>query len=142
IGAATGGFSEVLLERGARHVTAIEVRHGQLAPALAPDPRTSLGEGLNARDLEPLHLKAPPQFIVCDVSFISLKLALPRALDLAAPGARLVALIKPQFEAGRAGLGRDGVVKDELIHRPVCDDIASWLKARGWSVIGLLPSPL
>jgi 23S rRNA (cytidine1920-2'-O)/16S rRNA (cytidine1409-2'-O)-methyltransferase len=142
IGAATGGFSEVLLERGARHVTAIEVGHGQLAPALARDPRISLWEGLNARDLEPLHLKAPPQFIVCDVSFISLKLALPRGLDLAAPGARLVALIKPQFEAGRAALGRDGVVKDELIHRQVCDDIASWLKARGWSVIGLLPSPL
>jgi 23S rRNA (cytidine1920-2'-O)/16S rRNA (cytidine1409-2'-O)-methyltransferase len=142
IGASTGGFSEVLLERGARHVTAIDVGHGQLAPALAREPRISPWEGLNARDLEPLHLKAPLQFIVCDVSFISLKLALPRALDLAAPGARLVALIKPQFEAGRAALGRDGVVKDELIHRQVCDDIASWLKARGWSVIGLLRSPL
>jgi 23S rRNA (cytidine1920-2'-O)/16S rRNA (cytidine1409-2'-O)-methyltransferase len=142
IGASTGGFSEVLLERGARHVTAIDVGHGQLAPALARDPRISLWEGLNARDLEPRHLKEPLDFIVCDVSFISLKLALPRALDLAAPGAKLVGLIKPQFEAGRAALGRDGIVKDELAQRQVCDDIASWLKARTWSVLGLLKSPL
>lgn len=142
IGASTGGFSEVLLERGARHVTAIDVGHGQFSPALARQSSVTLWEGLNARDLERRHLKAPPQLIVCDVSFISLKLALPRALDLASPGAKLVALIKPQFEAGRAALGRDGVVKDELVQRQVCDDIASWLKAQGWSVIGLLPSPL
>jgi 23S rRNA (cytidine1920-2'-O)/16S rRNA (cytidine1409-2'-O)-methyltransferase len=142
IGASTGGFSEVLLERGACHVTAIDVGHGQFAPALAHDPRITLWEGLNARDLEPRHLEGPLHLIACDVSFISLKLALPRALELAAPGARLVALIKPQVEAGRAALGRDGVVKDELAHRQVCDDIASWLKAQAWSVIGLLPSPL
>lgn len=142
IGASTGGFSEVLLEQGARHVTAVDVGHGQFAPALAHDPRVTLWEGLNARDLELRHLKAPPQFIVCDVSFISLKLALLRALDLAAPGAKLVALVKPQFEAGRAALGRDGVVKDESARRRVCDDIATWLMARHWSVIGLLPSPL
>jgi 23S rRNA (cytidine1920-2'-O)/16S rRNA (cytidine1409-2'-O)-methyltransferase len=142
IGSSTGGFSEVLLERGARHVTAIDVGHGQFAPALARDPRVALWEGLNARDLESRHLQGPLYFIVCDVSFISLKLALPHALDLAAPGAKLIGLIKPQFEAGRAALGRDGVVKDELAQRQVCDDIASWLKARTWSVIGLLPSPL
>lgn len=142
IGASTGGFSEVLLEHGAYHVTAIDVGHGQFASTLGRDPRVTLWEGLNARDLEPRHLNAPVQFIVCDVSFISLKLALPRALDLAPPGARLVALIKPQFEAGRAALGRDGVVKDELVHRQICDDIASWLRAQAWSVIGLMPSPL
>jgi len=142
IGASTGGFSEVLLEQGARHVTAIDVGHGQFAPALARDPRVTLWEGLNVRDLEPRHLKAPPQFIVCDVGFISLKLALPRALHLAAPDAKLVALIKPQFEAGRAALSRDGVVKDELARRQVCDDIASWLKGEAWSVIGLTASPL
>ena len=142
IGASTGGFSEVLLERGVRHVTALDVGHGQFAPELAQDPRITLWEGVNARDLESLHLKAPPQFIVCDVSFISLKLALPRALDLAVPGAKLVALIKPQFEVGRVALGRDGIVKDERALRQVCDDIASWLKAQNWSVIGLLPSPL
>jgi 23S rRNA (cytidine1920-2'-O)/16S rRNA (cytidine1409-2'-O)-methyltransferase len=142
IGASTGGFSEVLLEQGARHVAAIDVGHDQLAPALSHDPRITLWEGLNARDLEARHLKAPLEFIVCDVSFISLKLALPRALDLAVPGARLIALIKPQFEAGRDALGRDGVVKSDQVHRHICDDIASWLKAQGWTVIGLVPSPL
>jgi 23S rRNA (cytidine1920-2'-O)/16S rRNA (cytidine1409-2'-O)-methyltransferase len=142
IGASTGGFSEVLLERGARHVTAVDVGHAQFAPILSGDPRITLWEGLNARDLDARHLAAPPQFLVCDVSFISLKLALPRALDLAAPGARLIALIKPQFEAGRAALGRDGIVKDELARRQVCDDITSWLKAQAWNVIGLSPSPL
>lgn len=142
VGASTGGFTEILLEQGARHVTAIDVGHDQLAPALKQDPRVTLWEGLNARDLEPMHLMAPPQFIVCDVSFISLKLALPRALDLAAPGARLVALIKPQFEAGREALGRDGVVKSDIVQQQVCDDIASWLKALSWGVIGLAASPL
>jgi 23S rRNA (cytidine1920-2'-O)/16S rRNA (cytidine1409-2'-O)-methyltransferase len=142
VGASTGGFSEVLLEKGACHVTAIDVGHGQFAPTLSQDARITLWEGLNARDLEPRHLKTPLHFIVCDVSFISLKLALPRALDLAASGARLVALIKPQFEVGRAALGRNGVVKSELVQQQVCDDIASWLKARAWSVIGLAASPI
>jgi 23S rRNA (cytidine1920-2'-O)/16S rRNA (cytidine1409-2'-O)-methyltransferase len=142
VGASTGGFTEVLLEKGARHVTAVDVGHGQLAPALSRDLRVTLWEGLNARDLAPAHLAAPPQFIVCDVSFISLKLALPGALELAAPGAKLVALIKPQFEAGRPALGRDGIVKDDVLHRRICDDIASWLEAQGWSVIGLAPSPI
>ena len=142
IGASTGGFTEVLLQAGARHVTAIDVGHDQLVPPLRQDSRVTLWEGLNARDLAPEHLASPPQFIVCDVSFISLKLALPQALDLAAPAARLVALIKPQFEAGREALGRDGVVKSELAHRQICDDIASWLRARSWSVIGLTASPL
>ncbi len=142
IGASTGGFSEVLLEREAAHVTAIDVGHDQFAASLRDDPRVTLREGLNARDLMPAHLKAPLQFIVCDVSFISLKLALPQALDLAVPGARLVALIKPQFEAGREALGRDGVVKSETLRQQICDDIASWLKAQEWNVIGLAPSPL
>lgn len=142
VGASTGGFTELLLEQGARHVTAIDVGHGQLAPALKPDPRVTLWEGLNARDLARAHLTVPPQFIVCDVSFISLKLALPQALDLAAPGAKLVALIKPQFEAGRAALSRDGIVRDEQVHRRICDDIASWLEAQAWSVIGLAASPI
>lgn len=142
IGASTGGFSEVLLERGARHVTAVDVGHDQFAPGLARDRRITLREGLNARDLEAGHLQGPLHFIVCDVSFISLKLALPQALDLAAPGAKLISLIKPQFEAGPAALARDGVVKDETVRRQVCDDIASWLEAKGWSVLGLVPSPL
>ena len=142
IGASTGGFSEVLLEQGAHHVTAIDVGHGQFAPVLGDDPRVTLWEGLNGRDLELAHLRAPLQFVVCDASFISLKLVLPRALDLAVPGAHLVALIKPQFEAGRGALGRDGIVKNEQVHRLVCDDIASWLRAQAWIVIGLVPSPV
>jgi 23S rRNA (cytidine1920-2'-O)/16S rRNA (cytidine1409-2'-O)-methyltransferase len=142
IGASTGGFSEVLLERGATHVTAIDVGHDQFASSLRDDPRIMLREGLNARDLTLDHVKRPIQLIVCDVSFISLKLALPAALDLADPGARLVALIKPQFEAGREALGRDGILRSETLRQEICQDIASWLKSRGWSVIGLVPSPL
>lgn len=142
VGASTGGFSEVLLEQGARHVTAIDVGHDQFAPALAQDPRITLREGLNARDLTEAQVEMPLQFIVCDVSFISLKLALPKALALAAAGARLVALIKPQFEAGRGALSKDGVVKSETLRQQICDDIASWLQASGWHVIGLVPSPL
>jgi 23S rRNA (cytidine1920-2'-O)/16S rRNA (cytidine1409-2'-O)-methyltransferase len=142
IGASTGGFTEILLEQGARHVTAIDVGHDQFTPALRHDPHVTLWEGLNARDLALHHLGVPPQLIVCDVSFISLKLALPRALDLAASRAKLVALIKPQFEAGRAALSRHGVVKDERVHKRICDDIASWLEAQAWSVIGLAASPI
>jgi 23S rRNA (cytidine1920-2'-O)/16S rRNA (cytidine1409-2'-O)-methyltransferase len=142
IGASTGGFSEVLLERGATHVTALDVGHDQFTASMRADPRITLWEGLNARDLTRAHVKGPLELIVCDVSFISLKLALPAALDLAEAGARLVALIKPQFEAGRDALGRDGIVRSETLRRQICDDIAYWLKAKGWDVIGLLPSPL
>lgn len=142
IGASTGGFSEVLLERGALHVSAIDVGHDQFASSLRGDPRITLWEGLNARDLTREHVREPLQLIVCDVSFISLKLALPAALDLAVTGARLVALIKPQFEAGREALGRDGIVRSETLRQQICDDIASWLKGRRWDVIGLVPSPL
>lgn len=142
IGASTGGFTEVLLERGAAHVTAIDVGHEQFAAPLRADPRITLWEGLNARDLNADHVRTPIRFIVCDVSFISLKLALPAALDLAAPGARLVALIKPQFEAGREAMGKDGVVKNETLRQQICDNIASWLVDQGWVRIGLTPSPL
>lgn len=142
IGASTGGFSEVLLERGAAHVSAIDVGHDQFAAPLRADPRVTLWEGLNARDLTGDQVKAPLRFIVCDVSFISLKLALPAALDLAETGARLVALIKPQFEAGRAAIGKDGIVKSPTLRQQICDDIASWLEARGWVRIGLTSSPL
>lgn len=142
IGASTGGFTEVLLERGAAHVAAIDVGHDQFAAALRGEPRVTLWEGLNARDLTRDHLRLPLRFIVCDVSFISLKLALPAAFDLAEAGARLVALIKPQFEAGRDALGKDGIVKNETLRQQICDDIASWLKDRDWAPIGLTPSPL
>ncbi|QIG49520.1 TlyA family RNA methyltransferase [Nordella sp. HKS 07] len=142
IGASTGGFTEVLLERGAAHVTAIDVGHDQFASSLRDDPRVTLWEGLNARDLAADHVKAPLHFIVCDVSFISLKLALPAALGLATAGARLVALIKPQFEAGREAVGKDGIVKDETLRQRICDNISSWLEDQGWVRIGLIPSPL
>ena len=143
LGASTGGFTQVLLERGARHVTALDVGHGQMAPGLAGDPRVTVLEGLNARDLEARHLAGPPGLVTADLSFISLKLALPPALGLAPPGAWLVALIKPQFEAGPAHLSRDGVVRDAMVQDALCRDIADWLEtAMQWQVVGTTPSPL
>ncbi len=141
IGASTGGFTQVLLERGARHVVAIDVGHDQLVPALADDPRVTSIEGQNARDLSNLEIE-PPQFITADVSFISLQLALPPALALAVPSAELVALIKPQFEVGKDRLPRDGVVKDPGLHQAVCDDTSRFLAGTRWQVMGILPSPI
>lgn len=142
LGSSTGGFTQVLLEEGAVHVTAIDVGHGQMAPQLAADPRVRLIEGLNARDLAAEHLQCPVDLVVCDVSFISLKLALPRALDLAQSGADLVALVKPQFEAGREAVGKGGLVTDPAEHERVCREIAEFLEGRGWTVRGLEPSPV
>jgi 23S rRNA (cytidine1920-2'-O)/16S rRNA (cytidine1409-2'-O)-methyltransferase len=143
LGASTGGFTQMLLERGAKRVVAVDVGHGQLAASLRSDPRVLVIEGLNVRDLKPAHLPAPPELIVCDVSFISLKLALPPALDSAAPGAKLIALIKPQFEAGRDAVSGSGIIRDRSIHRRVCDDIAAWIAALPhWRVQGLIPSPI
>ena len=139
IGASTGGFTQVLLEEGASRVTAIDVGHSQMQVI---DPRVRLIEGLNARDLSTEHLDVPIQLIVCDVSFISLKLALPPALDLAEEGALLVALIKPQFEAGREAIGKGGLVTDPGVHERVCAEIADFLRAQGWRVLGLVASPV
>ena len=139
IGSSTGGFTQVLLEEGAAHVTAIDVGHGQM---MIEDDRVTLIEGLNARDLERRHLAHPIDLIVCDVSFISLKLALPPALDLAEKNAHLIALIKPQFEVGRQGLGKGGLVSDAADHTRVCADIANFLCRMGWNVLGLEPSPI
>ena len=139
IGASTGGFTQVLLEEGAVHVTAIDVGHGQMKLS---DPRVTLIEGLNARDLSTEHLDRPIQLVVCDVSFISLRLALPPALDLAEEGALLVALIKPQFEAGRESLGKGGIVTDPLEHERVCTEITSFLQGQGWRVLGVTESPV
>jgi 23S rRNA (cytidine1920-2'-O)/16S rRNA (cytidine1409-2'-O)-methyltransferase len=142
LGASTGGFTQVLLERGARHVTALDVGHGQMAPEIARDPRVTVLEGLNARDLSLSHLPEPPQIVTADISFISLKLALPPALALCPPGAHLVALVKPQFEAGKSRLSKDGVVRDPGVQDAVCRDIAHWLEtAMAWRVIGTTPSP-
>lgn len=143
LGASTGGFTQVLIERGARHVSAVDVGHGQMAPELCDDPRVTLIEGLNARDLIAGHLPEPPEIVVADLSFISLTLALPPALQLARPGAWLVALIKPQFEAGRGAVDKQGVVRDPQVHETVCHDVSNWLETdMGWRVIGVEPSPI
>jgi 23S rRNA (cytidine1920-2'-O)/16S rRNA (cytidine1409-2'-O)-methyltransferase len=139
IGASTGGFTQVLLEEGAAHVTAVDVGHGQMK---IEDPRLRLIEGLNARDLSTEHLAGVVQLIVCDVSFISLKLALPNALALAEEGAALLALIKPQFEAGREAVGKGGIVSDPAEHERVCGEIVAFLKGQGWRVLEVTPSPV
>lgn len=144
IGASTGGFTQVLLERGAAHVTAIDVGHGQLHQSLAGDPRVTSIEGLNARDLTIAHLPAgAPDVLVSDVSFISLRLALPPALGLAAPGARGVFLVKPQFEAGREAIGKGGLLRNPADAERVAAEIRLWLDAfNGWRAVGLVESPI
>ena len=142
IGASTGGFTQVLLEQGATHVTAIDVGHGQFDASLQSNPRVTSIEGLNARDLTAAHFKHKIEIIVCDVSFISLKLAMPAALTLAEPDANLIALIKPQFEAGRDAVGRGGIVSDPHEHERVCQEISDFLATENWQIIGISPSSI
>lgn len=148
LGASTGGFTQVLLERGAAHVLAVDVGHGQMAEQLAADRRVSMLENLNARDLGAGHLAQAGlpgrsvQAIVCDVSFISLKLALPASLALAAPGAWGVFLVKPQFEVGRKHIASGGIVRDPVVAQASVDDIAGWLVEQNWRVLGVEPAPL
>jgi len=142
LGASTGGFTDVLLRRGAAGVIAVDVGHGQLHDSLRRDPRVTVFEKLNARDLTAGHVRVAPELVVADMSFIGLRIALPAALDLAAPGARLIALIKPPFEVGRDRVGKGGVVRDPALHDEVCREIAAWLTERGWRVLGIEPSPV
>ncbi len=143
LGASTGGFTEVLLARGAAHVVAIDVGHGQLHPRIAADPRVVSVEGLNARDLTAEQIGVAPGFLVADVSFISLTLALPPALPLCTPRAEAVVLVKPQFEVGREGIGSGGIGRDARLATAAAERIASWLDGRdGWHVLGLVPSPI
>ena len=142
IGASTGGFTQVLLSRGAARVYAVDVGHGQLHASLREDGRVVAMEGVDARALSTDLIDRPPELVVCDASFISLKRVLPNALSMAAPGATLIALIKPQFEAGRANIGKGGIVRDERIHRDVRADIADFIKANGWITFGEAPSPI
>ena len=143
IGASTGGFTDVLLSRGAARVYAVDVGHGQLAWTLRQDSRVVVLERTNARHLTAAQVPDPPDIVVCDASFISLTTVLPVAMTLAAPGARLVALIKPQFEVGKGRVGKGGVVRDPALHRAVCDGIRDWLSATpGWRVLGLTESPI
>ncbi len=143
IGASTGGFTDVLLRAGAACVYAVDVGRGQLDWGLRNDARVRVLEATNARHLSPAEIPEPPAMIVCDASFIGLRTVLPAALGLAAPGCVLVALIKPQFEAGRDRVGKGGVVRDPALHTEICDDIRAWLDRRpGWSVLGITQSPL
>jgi 23S rRNA (cytidine1920-2'-O)/16S rRNA (cytidine1409-2'-O)-methyltransferase len=143
VGASTGGFTDVLLSRDAARVYAVDVGRGQLAWKLRVDPRVVLMERVNVRDLTRALITEPIDLVVCDVSFISLTLALPAALILAAPGARLVALVKPQFEAGRAQVGKGGIVRDPDARREVCERISAWVAAQpDWRVEGLIDSPI
>jgi 23S rRNA (cytidine1920-2'-O)/16S rRNA (cytidine1409-2'-O)-methyltransferase len=137
IGASTGGFTEVLLRRGAAHVTAIDVGHGQMHMRIAGDRRVTAIEGLNARELTQAHLAHPIDLVVCDVSFISVKLALPEALRLANAGAKLIALVKPQYEVGKSGDANDPAQQDA-----VCRDIEEFLRSSGWRIQGSMPSPI
>ncbi len=139
IGASTGGFTEVLLERGAKHVFAIDVGHSQM---MLRDDRITLHEGLNARDLEAEYISEDVSLITCDVSFIPLRIALPAALDLMEPGAEIIALIKPQFEVGKDGVGKGGIVKDKNAYERVNQEVSGFLASSGWSVHGLIPSPM
>ncbi|MCR4266737.1 TlyA family RNA methyltransferase [Nitratireductor sp. ZSWI3] len=144
IGASTGGFTQVLLERGARHVTAIDVGSGQMDPRVSEDPRVTSLEGVNARHLTLDAMGGRrPDFLVSDVSFISLKLALPPALSLAAPGARGVFLVKPQFEAGRQAIGKGGLLRDPQQAEAIAADLHAWLETNeGWRAVGLAASPI
>ena len=140
VGASTGGFTHVLLERGAARVFAVDVGHGQLDARLKDDSRLIAREGVDVRSLEPGDIP-PIDLAVVDVSFISLRLVLPAVARLCAPRAHLVALVKPQFEAGRAHL-KKGIVKDAAVQAAVCDAISACLAGLGFSVLGTLPSPI
>jgi 23S rRNA (cytidine1920-2'-O)/16S rRNA (cytidine1409-2'-O)-methyltransferase len=144
IGASTGGFTQVLLERGVAHVTAIDVGHRQMHPTLKADPRVNSIEGLNARDLIAENLGGRlPNFLVSDLSFISLTLALPPALDLARPGASSLFLVKPQFEAGREAIGKGGLLKNPEDGPLVAARLSAWLGSMpGWRVLGFTASPI
>lgn len=143
IGASTGGFTDVLLSRGARRVHAVDVGHGQLAWKLRQDPRVIVHERLNARFLTREHISEPVDIVTCDASFISLATVLPAPLALATETAELVALIKPQFEAGREQVGKGGVVRDPAVQREVRERVAAWVAAQPrWTVVDIVESPL
>ena len=142
VGSSTGGFTAVLLTNGAAKVYAIDVGTNQLAWKLRSDDRVVVHEQTNARDLTGAIVPEPIDIIVCDASFIGLAKVLDAALDLARPGAMLVALVKPQFEAGRGEVGKGGVVRDPAVHQRVCAEVAVWIETRGWRVIGVETSPI
>jgi 23S rRNA (cytidine1920-2'-O)/16S rRNA (cytidine1409-2'-O)-methyltransferase len=144
LGASTGGFTDCLLQHGAREVVAVDVGHGQLHWRLRQDPRVRVYEGLNARDLSGLadEKSKPFDLAVADVSFISLRLVLPPAFDLLSSGGRVCALIKPQFEAGRAEVGRGGIVRDIAVRERVVRDLHAWAADFPVRTLGTIPSPI
>jgi 23S rRNA (cytidine1920-2'-O)/16S rRNA (cytidine1409-2'-O)-methyltransferase len=142
IGSSTGGFTDVLLTRGAAKVYAVDVGTNQLAWKLRQDARVIVHEQTNARALTPGHILEPIDLLVCDASFIALAKVLETALDFVRPGGQALLLVKPQFEAGRAEVGRGGVVRDEAVHVRVCADAEAWIVSRGWCVLGTVPSPI
>ena len=141
VGSSTGGFTEVFLERGAVHVYAVDVGRGQLHERLRARPEVVSLEQTDIRTLAPRHFDPPPDLVTIDVSFISLKQVLPAALALVQSPAQLVALIKPQFEAGRDAI-KKGIVRDAAVRQAVCDDVAAFVTSLGWQVLGIIPSPI
>ena len=145
LGASTGGFTDCLLQHGAREIVAVDVGHGQLHWRLRQDPRVIVHEGVNARNLVLFareHSLGKFDLVVADVSFISLRRVLPPAFDLLSSGGRVCALIKPQFEAGRAEVGKGGIVRDEKIRKRVVDELRDWAEAYPVETVGTIPSPL
>jgi 23S rRNA (cytidine1920-2'-O)/16S rRNA (cytidine1409-2'-O)-methyltransferase len=142
VGSSTGGFTDVLLSRGTARVYAVDVGTNQLAWKLRQDPRVVVLEQTNARYLTREQVPEPVDVVVCDASFISLAKVLEAPLKLAGPGAKLVALVKPQFEAGREEVGKGGVVRDPAVHERVCAQAAEWVRSQGWDVIGVTESPI
>ena len=142
VGSSTGGFTDVLLSRGAAKVYAIDVGTNQLAWKLRQDPRVVVHEQTNARFLTADQVPEPVDIVVCDTSFIALAKVLEAPLKLARPGAKLAALVKPQFEAGREDVGKGGVVRDPEVHERVCTQAKGWVESQGWTVLGVTPSPI
>jgi len=142
IGSSTGGFTDVLLTRGAGHVFAVDSGTNQLAWKLRQDPRVTVLEQTSARLLTPEHIDRPCNWVVCDASFIGLAKVLDVPLRLAEPECRLVALIKPQFEVSRSEVGKGGVVRDPALHARVCGEVRDWLEAERWTVEGIVESPI
>ncbi|WP_428970172.1 TlyA family RNA methyltransferase [Sphingomonas sp. Xoc002] len=142
VGSSTGGFTDVLLQKGAARVYAVDSGTNQLAWSLRQDPRVIVHEQTSARILTEAHIPEPVDIVVCDASFIGLAKVLERPLSFAKPGGRLLALIKPQFEAGRDEVGKGGVVRDPAVHQRVCDQVVAWLTESGWQVAGVTRSPI
>ena len=142
VGSSTGGFTDVLLQRGAARVHAVDSGTNQLAWKLRQDDRVVVHEQTSARILTAAHIPEAVDLIVCDASFIGLAKVLERPLAFARAPARLLALVKPQFEAGRAEVGKGGVVRDPAIRHRVCDEVAAWIAAQGWDVVGVTESPI